>query len=287
MLLFAKYTKAQQIMKTEEQYKTVAQRLKQADILVVNAGAGMSVDSGMPDFRGKSGLWGNVENNTGKRIFETVNPKNLLQNPEIVWNIFSKRLDLYTNTTPHNGYKLILKWIKVLKLPYFIITSNIDGHFQKAGFNPENVREIHGSIYYLQCTIPCTKDIYPINEHSTNLSQQIKNTDYPVCPKCGQPARPNVYMFRDGTYIPARSKQQEKLFQEFLDTHPTNNMLIFEIGAGRHVQAIRSKTRQLASRFGAHIVRINRDESKIKAPHTGINQTALDALTGIDKYIQE
>jgi len=46
----------------------------------------------------------------------------------------------------------------------FVITSNVDGHFQKAGFDDERIYEIHGSINYLQCIYPCSRDIWENNE---------------------------------------------------------------------------------------------------------------------------
>ena len=106
-----------------------------------------------------------------------------------------------------------------------------------------------------------------------------------MCPFSKVQARPNVYMFRDGTYINTRSEKQKERFQQFLKNNTGKNILVFEIGSGPHVQSIRMKTRMLKSDFAAKIIRINPKDFKIKAPHIGISKGALEALTEIDNYL--
>lgn len=266
---------------------TIHDWLKTADAMVINTGAGMGIDSGLADYRGSGGQWGNVESETGKSVFDVVNPKNLLENPKFMWTFFAKRLKNYADTEPHNGFNILKKWIAKFQLDYFANTSNIDGHFQKAGFEPDKIRELHGSIYHFQCSKPCSNQIWEINYDSQQLLSAVNEEKYPICPHCGAMARPNIYMFRDNTFLSDRNDAQEKKFQEFLDLNQGKSMLVFEIGSGPHVQSIRKKTRMLGIQHNAKIVRINPKDFRIKEPHIGINLGALEALEGIDGYIQK
>ncbi len=92
-----------------EQFEQIYNWLKTSKPIVITAGAGIGVDSGLADYRGLGGQWGNVETETNKRIFEVVNPKLLTENPKFGWEMFSSRLIEYTNTEPHAGFKLLLK----------------------------------------------------------------------------------------------------------------------------------------------------------------------------------
>jgi len=109
--------------------------IKEADVILITAGAGMSVDSGLPDFRGKEGFWRAYPyaKKLGVSFEELANPRWFIQNPEIGWAFYGHRYLMYKNTQPHEGYKLLLKLAKSKK-GYYVYTSNVDGHFEKSGF---------------------------------------------------------------------------------------------------------------------------------------------------------
>lgn len=271
----------------EKTLRTIHDWLKTSNALVINTGAGMGIDSGLADYRGNGGQWGNVESETGQSIFEVVNPKSLIENPKYMWTFFSKRLKDYAETAPHNGFHILKKWIAQFNLDYFAITSNIDRHFQKAGFEPEKIRELHGSIFHFQCSKPCSNQIWEITYSPQQIMDDANVEKYPVCPHCGAMARPNIYMFRDNTFLFDRSDVQEEKFQEFLRQNHGKSIIVFEIGSGPHVQSIRKKTRMLGLQYQAKIVRINPKDFKIKEPHIGIGLGALEALEEIENYLND
>jgi len=269
-----------------QQKEQIYQWLKNAKSIVITAGAGMGVDSGLADYRGTGGQWGNIEAQENTSVFDIVNPESFNKNPALGWRMYASRLIEYTNIKPHNGFGILMKWIHEFNLDYFVLTSNVDNQFQKAGFDENKIREMHGSIFYLQCTEPCTEHVW---EHTVELKtvlSEIESGVFPVCPNCENLARPNVYMFRDNTYISNRSNEQKAVFQQFLSNANSAEMVVFEIGSGPHVQSIRQKTRMLGIEYNAKIVRINPKDSKIKAPHIGIGKGALEALVEIDEYIE-
>ena len=84
-----------------------AELLEQADALVVAAGAGMGVDSGLPDFRGDEGFWKAYPPFRGKKFYEMSNPHWFTTDPAQAWGFFGHRLHLYRSTMPHAGFAIL------------------------------------------------------------------------------------------------------------------------------------------------------------------------------------
>ena len=79
---------------------------------------------------------------------------------------------------------------------YFICTSNVDGHFAKAGFSKDKIYEVHGSIHHAQCIHNDDGMIWPMHESSVEVDEaKFIATKMPVCPECGCVSRPNIMMF--------------------------------------------------------------------------------------------
>ena len=133
-----------------------------ADALVVSAGAGMGVDSGLPDFRGDEGFWRAYPPiaRLGISFYDMANPFWFKRDPELAWGFYGHRLNLYRATKPHDGFAILQRWTETKNRGSFVFTSNVDGQFQKAGFDDRATVECHGSISHLQCTKPCRQDIW-------------------------------------------------------------------------------------------------------------------------------
>ncbi len=145
----------------EQGFARAAAAIRGARALVVATGAGMGVDSGLPDFRGDQGFWNAypVYERLGLSFVDAANPDHFDEDPAFGWGFYGHRLHLYRETVPHDGYRILRSWMDDLGLPAFAVTSNVDGQFQKAGFDPVRVHEVHGSIHHLQCTAPCSEEI--------------------------------------------------------------------------------------------------------------------------------
>lgn len=146
----------------EKDLKRAAQSIKNTKSIIITAGAGMGVDSGLPDFRGPEGFWKAYPPlmKLGLTLPETSTPSWFTRDPHFAWGFFGHRFHLYRNTQPHKGFSLLKKWCQSKEGNYFIFTSNVDGHFQKAGFSEEKIVECHGSINYLQ-EVNGSGDIWP------------------------------------------------------------------------------------------------------------------------------
>ena len=163
----------------------------------------------------------------------------------------------------------------------------MDGHYQKAGFAEEKVFEIHGSIGYLQCTRPCTGDIWPCTETIPVNQENMRAEHIPRCPQCGAVARPNILMFGDYFWNDGRTAQQERNFKSFLKLHSQNPLVVIETGAGTAVPTIRRLSEHLGSYCQATVFRINPREPYIAPPHFSLACNALEGLRLIDAFIQE
>ena len=272
----------------EQAFARAAAAIRGASALVVATGAGMGVDSGLPDFRGDQGFWNAypMYERLGLSFVDAANPDHFEEDPAFGWGFYGHRLHLYRETVPHDGYRILRSWMEDLGLPAFAVTSNVDGQFQKAGFDPALVHEVHGSIHHLQCTTPCSEEIWECREEVPVDLATMRAERLPACRNCHRVARPNILMFGDGAWLPGRSSQQGRRFEAFLEEHGEERLAILELGAGTAVATIRWITERLGRTPGSTVVRVNPREADIRAPHLGIASGALDAIRGIDRALR-
>ncbi len=180
-------------------FAEAARFIRSADGLLITAGAGMGVDSGLPDFRGNAGLWRAYPALAGARIaFEDIAcPDAFLRTPKLAWGFYGHRLNLYRRTIPHVGFTILQQIGARLPQSSFVFTSNVDGQFQRAGFAETRVCEVHGSLHHLQCMGGCGDAIRPADDFTPDVDDancQLRSP-LPRCPSCNDLLRPNVLMF--------------------------------------------------------------------------------------------
>ncbi len=247
----------------EKEFKKAKELLQNADAVLITAGAGMGVDSGLPDFRGKEGFWRAypIAKKLGLRFEEMANPEWFKRNPKLAWAFYGHRLNLYRNTQPHEGFKKLLELGKQKNNEFFVFTSNVDGQFQKAGFPEDKIVEIHGSIHYLQCTVPCSGDIWSAKDTYVEVDMEKFEAKEPLpkCKYCGEIARPNILMFGDWYWIENRTEEQERRLEKWLNHIKFGKLklVIIEIGAGKMVPTVRLFSERVSFQLNAPLIRIN------------------------------
>ncbi|MEZ4600662.1 MAG: Sir2 family NAD-dependent protein deacetylase [Syntrophotaleaceae bacterium] len=259
-----------------------AATLTAARTVVITAGAGMGVDSGLPDFRGPQGFWNAypMYRSLGIGFVAAANPVHFERDPAFGWGFYGHRTELYRSKEPHAGFALLRAWIARYGWRAFVVTSNVDGHFQKAGFAEEEICEVHGSIHHLQCTRPCSDLIWPSEEEIPVDYQTMRAISFPHCPRCGAVARPNILMFGDFAWLSRRSAEQQRRFDLFLAA-AVQPMVVVELGAGTAVPTIRHLSEGLAAR-GGKLIRINPHEAKVPTGHHPLPFGALEGLRRIE-----
>jgi len=237
--------------------------LKDADALLICAGAGTGVDSGLPDFRGNEGFWKAYPPiaKLGKSFVEMANPHWFHKKPKMAWAFYGHRLNLYRRTLPHTGFTKLLDIARQKPGGYFVFTSNVDGQFQKAGYDESRIEECHGSIHHFQCIQPCSDDIWDANEINVNVDEESFEAldPLPRCRNCGGIARPNILMFGDWSWNTKRTDLQRGRFLRWLQEKSNSGMpmAIVESGAGKDVSTIRNLSEQVARTHNATLIRIN------------------------------
>jgi NAD-dependent SIR2 family protein deacetylase len=267
-----------------KELQEAAVQIQNADALFITAGAGMGVDSGLPDFRGAEGFWKAYPKarELGLRFEEMANPQWFEKDPQLAWAFYGHRLHLYRDTVPHEGFALLRELSNTKKYESFVFTSNVDGQFQKAGFPKERIMECHGSIHHLQCTRNCRGKIWPAERVEITISETFKAKEpLPRCPDCGALARPNILMFGDWEWESARTDAQSHRLQAWLSELEAAGAkpAVIEMGAGTAVPTVRRTSEDVARHFGIPLIRINPRESfdaEIALP-----MGALEALRAI------
>ena len=262
-----------------------ARAIAGADALVITAGAGMGVDSGLPDFRGREGFWKAYPPlaKLGLSFEQIANAAVFDRDPALAWGFYGHRLNLYRQTAPHAGFAELLRWVKAKRGGGFVFTSNVDGHFPRAGFDPSQVAECHGSIHHFQCTAHCQGALWPAPEQlgfTVDESTCRAVGELPRCPHCGQLARPNILMFLDSHWVPARSDAQERALDDWLMAGDRENLTVLEFGAGTAIASVRRRGERL-QREGATLVRINPRESTGPAGTISLKAGALTAIQAL------
>ncbi|HAJ74365.1 MAG TPA: NAD-dependent protein deacylase [Lachnospiraceae bacterium] len=171
----------------EEKYAELNRIIQECDHIVFFGGAGVSTESGIPDFRSKDGLY-----NQHDVQFDRFSPEYLLSNDclyrqsKVFFEFYRQKMNV-EGIEPNAAHKKLAEMEAKGKLDG-VITQNIDGLHQKAG--SVNVQEIHGTTLRNYCSV-CRKEVSP--------DFIFKSMDpIPKCPYCGGMVRPDVTLYGEG-----------------------------------------------------------------------------------------
>ncbi|HPQ72079.1 MAG TPA: NAD-dependent deacylase [bacterium] len=218
----------------------VARILADARWIVALTGAGISVDSGIPDFRSPGGLWDRFD----PMEYATIDA--FLENPDKVWTMLKEMNALISNANPNPGHTALAE-LEQMGLLKAIITQNIDNLHQEAG--SREVIEFHGNGNQLVC-LSCGSR-YSAQEVAERLE---RGADWPPeCPNDMQVLKPNVIFF--GEAIPLEASHQARLQAARCDA-----MLV--VGTSAMVFPA-SSIPQLARQSGAVVVEINKTSTQL------------------------
>ncbi len=274
---------------TPQLLRRAAEAIRSAEELIIAAGAGMGVDSGLPDFRGNEGFWRAYPPiaKLGLSFEELANPQWFLRDPALAWGFYGHRLEAYRRVTPHPGFGLLEQWTKAMPHGGFVFTSNVDGHFQKAGFSEGCVVECHGSLQHFQCVQPCCAATWPAPADAPmeiDAATMRASGELPRCVRCGGLARPNVLMFGDETWSSGRTSAQQVRFGAWLRSLRRGRFAAIELGAGTAVPTVRLTVERLAAAGQVPLIRINPREAE-GPPNTlalaGGAQRVLEELAAV------
>jgi len=262
------------------------QIIKEADVIVILSGAGLSVESGLDTFQSTTNSKNKIKNK--KVTYANLTTQEAFKhNNQLAWAFHGQRFNSYKKAKPHQGYDLLLNLVKE-KEDYFVVTSNIDSAHHKVGF--EHVYEVHGRLRKFQC-IECNNlwtapdDTY----FDVDVATFTLRNKAPRC-LCGGITRPNVMLFGyDTGFNKNETDEQSKAFNEFMFKYDKGNhqIALIEIGAGESVRTIRMMSEFIHERVpGATLIRINPVDISVPDERAIVIQMnaleAIQSLTGAD-----
>ena len=169
----------------------LAELLRERQPCVVLTGAGISTESGIPDFRSAGGIWERYD------PYEVGHIDALSRDPARVWEFYALRLDALAQAEPNAGHHALAQleehgWIRA------IVTQNVDGLHQRAG--SRDVVEVHGSLREAEC-LACGVRVA--------MADAIASLPLPACPECGEVLKPGVVMFGELLPVAAIERAQQ------------------------------------------------------------------------------
>ena len=234
-----------QTTKSTENFSDNIEKLKEkfhtADAVVIGAGAGLSAAAGFTysgerfekyfsDFRKKYG-------------FEDMYSGGFYpyQTPEEHWAYWSRYIFVNRyQDAPKPVYENLLKL--VADKDYFVITTNVDHCFQKAGFDKKRLFYTQGDYGLFQCSEPCCQETFDNEDVIREMAERQKDMKIPtellpVCPHCGKPLTMNLrsddkFVEDEGWHLAAER------YEDFLRTRAGQKILFLELGVGYNTPVI-------------------------------------------------
>lgn len=217
--------------------------VSEAERVVVLTGAGISTDSGIPDFRGPDGLW--TKNPEAERM-ATI--QHYMAEPELRKRAWADRLvHVAWSAEPNSGHRALVELEGTGKL-VALITQNVDGLHQKAGSTSEKVIEIHGTLREVMCMMCDAR--WPM-EHA--LERVRGGEEDPPCNKCGGVLKSATISFGQG--LVQRDLLRSHAAAEHCD-------LILAVGTTLGVYPI-AEVVPVAKRAGARVLIVNGSETEM------------------------
>jgi NAD-dependent deacetylase len=169
----------------------LAELIRELQPCVVLTGAGISTESGIPDFRSDDGIWKDVDPS------EVASIQAFRRNPGRVWDFYRKRIGLLRGAEPNAAHDALAR-LEDRGHVQAVVTQNIDTLHTRAG--SRNVVEVHGSIGFAEC-LACLW-----REPADGVLEQLEASSMPSCPQCAEVLKPGVVLF--GELLPAAALER-------------------------------------------------------------------------------
>ncbi len=217
--------------------------VKKSKNMITLTGAGISVESGIPDFRSAGGLWDKYD----PAIYASI--QSFISMPEKVWEMIFEMMKITESAKPNRAHYALAE-LEEMKLLKAVITQNIDNLHQEAG--SRNVIEYHGNSKHLVC-MSCSRE-YDIAEF------RVRENVIPRCTGCSRILKPSTIFF--GESIPYHALSESQRYAESAD-------VVLVAGTSAVVYPAASIPR-IAKRRGAVIIEFNLEETELTASDTDI-----------------
>jgi len=173
------------LVKNAEKINRLAQWVRESSKIVVFTGAGISTESGIPDFRSPGGLWEQFDPTDFTYQKFVSNTKSRL----VLWEFFQSAYDLFSKAEPNAAHLALAALERKNKL-HAVITQNIDSLHHKAGNSPEKIIELHGNMERVVC-LDCGRFL----DKQRVLNRLLQGETVPDCEDCSGILKPDAVFF--------------------------------------------------------------------------------------------
>lgn len=251
-------------MEYKDRILKVRDLLKEADYVLIGAGAGLSTATGM-EYSGES-FEKNYREFIDKYYFDNLYSASFydFKTQEEKWAFFAKMIKLNRyNDKPLQLYQELYEL--VCSKDYFVLSTNVDGQFYNSGFDAERVFEIQGDYCFLQCENACHDKLYYNKELVEKWIQNTKDckilSDLVMkCPVCG--GNMDMNLRKDANFVQDKNWYvQAKKYEEFINNAKDKKMVLLEIGVGFNTPGIIRFPfeRMVEENEDTYLVRINKE----------------------------
>lgn len=227
--------------KTLNKIEEITKLIQDSDYILIGAGSGLSTSAGIEYF-GKR-FEDNFSEFINKYNFTDMYTSGFydFKTEEEKWAYWAKHM--YINDVGMEATKLYKDIFELVKnKEYFVITTNVDDQFYKAGFDKNRIFATQGSYAFIQCSEGCHNTIYDASQMVKEMIEKTSDckipTDLvPVCPKCGEKMdvnlRKDAYFVQDSNWY-----KQDMKYGEFLDNAKDKKVVLLEFGVGFNTPGI-------------------------------------------------
>ena len=215
--------------------------IQDADAIVIGAGAGLSTAAGFTYSGERFEQY--FSDFIQKYHFRDMYTGGFypFRTPEELWAYWSRYIFINRYMDPPKPvYRKLLDLVK--NKDYFVLTTNVDHCFQKAGFEKERLFYTQGDYGLFQCSTPCHRRTYDNEEIILRMVAEQKDMRIPSelvprCPKCGEPMAMNLRS--DDTFVEDLGwNEAASRYVNFMQTHANKKLLLLELGVGSNTPAI-------------------------------------------------
>ncbi|MDR5694742.1 MAG: NAD-dependent deacylase [Armatimonadota bacterium] len=222
----------------EEKIQRAAELIVSSRYAVALTGAGVSTESGLPDFRSQEGLWRQYDPS------EVATLSTFYRDPHKFYAFYRHRLALLREAKPNPAHYALARLEALGKL-HVVVTQNVDGLHQQAG--SQRVLEVHGNLREARCT-GCGK-MFPIHV----LDPFLERAEIPTCDSCGSALKPNVVLFEE--LLPVEVFEEAEASCRRCD-------LLLVVGSSLQVTPV-AYLPHVAIRHGARLILVNAEETPV------------------------
>lgn len=252
----------------DSQVEKLSELIVRSNKIVVFTGAGISTESGIPDFRSPGGIWSKYDPN----LFTIQHFLNDAEARKLHWKVLSDDEFIPRDVEPNAAHRAIAEMEKMGKLDC-VITQNVDFLHEDGGSYPGKVFHLHGTMGRAKC-IKCG-NLYPMNEVREWIAEGV---EVPVCPECAGLLKPDAVFF--GEALPEYELSESQRRAQSCD-------LCIVIGSSLVVYPAALMPRY-AVQSGAKLAIINRDRTDLDSyAEVCIHESAGQTMSRVMELVRK